>query len=307
MRTTRTPQSSPPEVPQVFIPMPYDKEFDHIYEIIEGVVRKVGADPIRLDKRSETGDILQKAHHYLRKASVVLAVITDHNANVLYEVGYAHACDRVVVPVIQCCPADAPPEHRWRYDIPFNLHHTNSVIYGNGCERFEEQLEEFLRDGISKNSRPPVGVNIAGIDIRGGDAPMEEWEHVEVWGDRREDVVRFDACLRNDTDRRLPSIFYADLHCRPKSRLAPHSLRGQRFESRVSAPAATKGEDFYRLTKRYRLSIALPPLAPGGEENFTVVVECKPYEWKIKEPFLLRIRVGEEFFHFPYYLKVRRR
>ena len=222
----------------------------------------------------------------------------------------------MALPIMQSRPDNTPSDQEWRYRTPFLLIPTSTIFYGEeALAKLEADVVGMLGTWISQYMEPPT-VNIAGIDIREGDAPMEEWQHVEIKGKRGWAKVKFDAYLRNDTKRILPAISHADLHCTPDDDdddehehcLIPHSFKGRHFKSYVpKARLVADKEGLHGLTRRYRLSISLPPLHPEAEEEFNVVIKCTLDKPEIKEPFLLRICVGDRVFNFPYHLYVRRR
>lgn len=301
---------SPSKKPKVFIAMPYHDRFDKIYKVIRKAVEAVGAEAIRMDKLPQPGNVPEMAHEHLKEAGAVLAVITDRSANVMYEIGYARGCSKEAMPIMQNPPPNTPPNQKWRYRTPFLLIPTNTVFYDEAdLAKLKADVIDMLNAWRDKYMEPPT-VNIAGTDIQEGDA-QGTWQRVEIRGKRGWAKVSFDAYLRNDTKRVLPAISHADLHCTPdpdEHCLIPHSFKGPHFKSYIpEARLVANKAEFHGLTKRYRLSIYLPPLHPEAEEKFNIVIRCKLDKPEIKEPFLLRICMGDKVFNFPYNLIVRRR
>jgi hypothetical protein len=77
--------------------------FDHLYsDVITQVCEDVGLDAKRADEFHYPGNILQDIIRGLQEASVVIAEISpdredSFNANVFYELGYAHATDKPTI------------------------------------------------------------------------------------------------------------------------------------------------------------------------------------------------------------------
>lgn len=305
MSTTLTPSL---HEPKVFIAMPYDRKFDNIFNALQKVVRKVGACPIRQDRDGDMGNVLEQTHQYLREVNVVLAVITDCNANVLNEVGYAQAFNKIILPILQWPPEKTSRNEKWRYEIPYNISHIHVHRYGEDRAELESKLVKLLSRAIEQSMKPPFVINIGGEDIPACDDLSESWPLVEAWGGPYESEVRFAAYLRNDSNRMLPPNFYAYLYAKPGCRLVPRSFIGSYgfFKADVLASVPVNDKDLLGLTCQYRLNIALPAIPPKASEDFTIVIECDPNEPEIVEYFLIRICTDTLTFNFPYALRVRR-
>ncbi len=93
---------------EVFVAMPYFEKNDKIIEeynkIYDDVIKKIASKfniqislfPIMCNKGA-TGDQIQDIINKIKQAKIVFADITDNNANVLYEMGWARALDKKVV------------------------------------------------------------------------------------------------------------------------------------------------------------------------------------------------------------------
>jgi hypothetical protein len=86
------------EMPQAFVVMQFGNPYDALYKnIIRPVARKKRFDPTRADELHRRGIIVEDIVRSLREAEVVIAEITEKNANVFYELGYAHAMGKRVI------------------------------------------------------------------------------------------------------------------------------------------------------------------------------------------------------------------
>lgn len=65
--------------------------------VLEPAIRDAGCDPFRVDQISRTGPIPGQIWDSILSAHVLVADLTNHNPNVLYEIGLAHAAGKPVV------------------------------------------------------------------------------------------------------------------------------------------------------------------------------------------------------------------
>ena len=80
--------------------MPFQEGFDDINRIIAEAAEECGLEYVRSDRRDQAGSVLSQILSDIRSAAVVVADISGHNPNVLYELGIAHQIkgpDRVVI------------------------------------------------------------------------------------------------------------------------------------------------------------------------------------------------------------------
>lgn len=88
--------------PHVFVAMPFKKETEDVYYYgIEGATRKTGFLCERADLSIFTGDVIHWIRERIRKASLVIADLTDANPNVYLEVGFAWGCNIPTVLVVR--------------------------------------------------------------------------------------------------------------------------------------------------------------------------------------------------------------
>lgn len=81
---------------------PTRKRADTIFKyIIAPAVEKCGYQPLRADQISESGMITHQIIQHLIDDPLVIADLTDHNANVYYELAVRHAARKPVVAIIE--------------------------------------------------------------------------------------------------------------------------------------------------------------------------------------------------------------
>ena len=96
--------------------MPFGHWFDRYYkEIYVPAIKEAGLEPVRGDELFSTGSVMEQIWEQICKSRVLLADLTDKNANVFYELGLAHAAKKPVVFTA------AKVE-----DVPFDLRHLAS-------------------------------------------------------------------------------------------------------------------------------------------------------------------------------------
>jgi hypothetical protein len=130
--------------PFVFVLMPFEKEYDDIYALgIKAACADAGGYCERVDEQLFEGSILDRIYNQISKADLIVADMSGRNANVFYEVGYAHALGKRVVLLTK------DPN-----DIPFDLKHQPHIVYGG---RITDLKDELLRRVAWAFSNPQVG------------------------------------------------------------------------------------------------------------------------------------------------------
>lgn len=116
-----------------FVLMPFDSSFDDVYEIsIKEAAQQTGIRAERLDEQIFVEGMLDRIYRQIDVADIVIADMSGKNPNVFYEVGYAHAKDKLVI--LQTKNVS---------DIPFDLKHRRHIVYGDSLS--------YLRDELIKN------------------------------------------------------------------------------------------------------------------------------------------------------------
>lgn len=103
-----------------FVMQPFAPPHGDYYEkIFKPAIDKTGLKPVRADADIfGTGNIIDQIWRGIKAAKVLVAELTTRNANVLYELGLAHALKKPVVLVSSNQP-----------DVPFDLHHIRVIYY----------------------------------------------------------------------------------------------------------------------------------------------------------------------------------
>lgn len=122
-----------------FVIQPFDRgKYDKRYvDCFEPAIRSAGLDAYRVDHDPAVEIPISSIEDGIRSAAICLADITENNANVWYELGFALASGR---PVIMVC-ADT------RERFPFDIQHRKVIVYKT------ESASDFdsLRTAITAN------------------------------------------------------------------------------------------------------------------------------------------------------------
>jgi hypothetical protein len=84
--------------PNIFVVMQFGEPYDSLYrEVIRPVSDRLGFKALRADDVFKPGVILQDIRRGIVDSDVIIAEITPVNANVFYELGYAHALEKPTI------------------------------------------------------------------------------------------------------------------------------------------------------------------------------------------------------------------
>ena len=103
-----------------FVLMPFDNEFGDTYLLgIKSTVEEFGMHAERVDEQVfHREGVLERIYNQIDVADLIIADMSGRNPNVFYEVGYAHAKNKVCLLLNK----DAT-------DIPFDLKHHRHIVY----------------------------------------------------------------------------------------------------------------------------------------------------------------------------------
>ncbi len=127
-----------------FVLMPFDEKFNDIYKYgIKETANKIGIKAERVDEQMYSEGMLTRIYSQIDQAHLIITDMTGRNPNVFYEVGYAHAKNKICLHLTQ-----------ESIDIPFDLQHQRHIIYKGSIEILKEKLLENLiwaKEQIEKN------------------------------------------------------------------------------------------------------------------------------------------------------------
>jgi hypothetical protein len=127
--------------PVCFVVMQFTDEYNALLkEVIRPVCASYGCEVIRGDDFYTSGQIIEDITRSIRESSLIIADVTPDNANVLYEVGYAHGIGKPTILL----------SDRKREKLPFDIAGFRTLFYDNtisGKGAIEERLKKHL-DGL---------------------------------------------------------------------------------------------------------------------------------------------------------------
>lgn len=124
--------------PVAFVVMQFSAEYTALYkDVIAPVCEEFGYQVIRGDNVYTNGLIIEDITRSIRECSIVIADITPNNANVYYEIGFAHGIGKQTILL----------SDRNREKLPFDISGFRLLFYDNtigGKAAVEEALRKHL-------------------------------------------------------------------------------------------------------------------------------------------------------------------
>ncbi len=124
--------------PMCFIVMQFSEDFNVLYtDVIKPMCEQYGYKVIRGDDFHTSGLILEDITQSIRSAALVIADVTPDNANVFYELGYAHGIGKPTILL----------SDRRREKLPFDISGFRTLFYDNsigGKAVVEQRLKQHL-------------------------------------------------------------------------------------------------------------------------------------------------------------------
>ncbi len=118
----------------IFVLTPFNEKYRNDYETIRQICTDVGFKCKRGDEQYFSSDIFPEILKQIVRAKLIIANTNGRNANVLYELGIAHALDKPVLLISEI------PEN-----IPVDIKSKRFIIYENA-----KQLKDLLKNELIK-------------------------------------------------------------------------------------------------------------------------------------------------------------
>ena len=121
--------------PNVFVIMPFDDEFNSVYEqFIRPTFEEQGFVVLRTDDILNQQHILKDIIDQIEKSDLIVADLTSTNPNVFYELGLAHAFRKRVILLTQSIE-----------EVPFDLQGYRLVVYSTHFAEIEKAKSQLAR------------------------------------------------------------------------------------------------------------------------------------------------------------------
>lgn len=268
-----------------FVLMPFDAQFDDVYRLgIKAAAEELGMMANRVDEQIfHKEGMLERIYNQIDAADFIIADMTGKNPNVFYEVGYAHAKNKLCI--LLTARAD---------DIPFDLKHQRHIVYGTSVSGLKSKLTYDLAAlKVELELREnPVSVQLARID---GDLTKTRYHAtavIEVYLDLHNKT--------NNVSSNIDAIYF-------------YTGKGWRYKQDGQDCAQTKA-DFEDYALRHLIRSPVPRLSKGGWAQVKLVGEKimgYSYEGKeLKDSYKLtgrsvvRIVTSKETYDYPLNLDV---
>jgi hypothetical protein len=137
--------------------MPFEPKFEELHRLIVDAGKAVGVEVIRADDIFAGGTIIDQVRAQIRQADAVIALCTDRNPNVFFELGLAEAGHR---PILIAKEGE---------ELPFDIQHWRAQFYGgtgasNSLSTLRQRIQRALTETLG-DPRPEA------TDLRIGFAP----------------------------------------------------------------------------------------------------------------------------------------
>ncbi|MCA3509082.1 MAG: hypothetical protein IOC80_11055 [Rhodobacter sp.] len=174
--------------PFAFVLMPFSDDFLDTYQlVIKKLCVEKGIIAERVDEQYYSENILERIYRQIENCDFIIADMSGKNANVFYEVGYAHAKDKLCILCAKTTDS-----------IPFDLKHHNHVIYGDSLSTLEDRLSAWLdwaKDETKKRKKETISVSVSVVNEI---LKKSEYHHTGSF-----DLL---VNMRNISDHRSPEI-----------------------------------------------------------------------------------------------------
>jgi len=170
-------KNEPTEVLSCFVVMPFREPHGRRYpEIYVPAIADAGLRPKRADDLFRPSPIIGDIWKYTREAAVILADLSEINANVFYVLGLAHARSKPVVMVSDSLVT-----------IPFDLQGLRILIFDKEDSAWGAKLQAGITTAITEILRDPIeAVPFQFREMSPTGSPQEEVLSAELRGIREE-------------------------------------------------------------------------------------------------------------------------
>ncbi len=141
-KTNRNKTLKPPKkaLGTCFVLMPFKEPFDTYFEsIIKPAVHAARLDPDRGDSLFRPSPIMADIWQMIQDSKVLVAELTEKNANVFYELGLAHAIGKPVVLISDDLS-----------DVPFDLQSLRVIIYDKNDPAWGTELKSNITESLGE-------------------------------------------------------------------------------------------------------------------------------------------------------------
>lgn len=166
-----------------FVLMPFDSSFDDTYQMgIKETASSLNIKAERVDEQIYREGILERIYRQIDISDIIIADMTGQNPNVFYEVGYAHAREKICILLTN--NAD---------DIPFDLKHHRHIVYGGSIESLRKNLKKELT--WAKEEIENIRASHIQVEL------MKSWGFLKLTDYRADGSIDFEINLKNNSKK----------------------------------------------------------------------------------------------------------
>jgi hypothetical protein len=135
----------------IFVAMPFKSEFDPVLAVIRDAANMLNARVERLDEQSLTGSIVSQVRSQVEQCDVMVAVASEENGNVYYEIGLAH-CQKKPVVILTSDPRA----------LKFDLRDHRAIVYDpRSPNAARDELVRTIKRALDLPSEPKAFIESA--------------------------------------------------------------------------------------------------------------------------------------------------
>lgn len=138
---------------KAFVVMQFSAPYNDVYmEVIKSVCSELEVDVLRIDETNGPGLIISDISRAILESTLIIADISPLNANVFYEVGYAHGINKPTILIAEKGTK-----------LPFDVSPFRTLFYENtiaGKTKLENGLRNYIKTIL--NSRDPGRTEVSG-------------------------------------------------------------------------------------------------------------------------------------------------
>ena len=128
----------------VFIAMPFKDFPDPVLDVIKEAGHLLNTNTIRLDEQPLTGSIISHIRSQITQSDLMVAVVSEENGNVYYEIGLAH-CQKKPVVLLTADPST----------LKFDLRDHRAIVYDpENPSRVRDELIRIMEAALDSTSDP---------------------------------------------------------------------------------------------------------------------------------------------------------
>lgn len=131
--------------PKAFVVMQFSSPYNEVYlDVIKSICEEEDINVVRIDEESGPGLIIQDITRAIQESKLVIADISPVNANVFYEVGFAHALNKPTILIAEKGTK-----------LPFDVSPFRALFYENsigGKKKLEEGLRKHIKASLQQKA-----------------------------------------------------------------------------------------------------------------------------------------------------------